>query len=298
MQAQAFVERVTGDPSIAEVAVMRFRDDVRYRVETVDGTTPPLPRSSKWIINVSTQFGCPVGCPICDAGWEYHGNLSTDEIIAQIEWALSRYPGLAGICAKLKVHFSRMGEPALNDSVLNVIERLPEIVGSNNLWCCVATTAPRGRESWFENLIELKRKRFHGRFQLQFSMQTTDAHFRARLIPIERLDDLEICEYGHRFFEYGDRKVVLNYALAQDVPFEPGKIISTFDPVVFAIKLTPVNPTARAMAEGYTSRLRNGDIPAGAVEALRMAGFDVILSVGDNREDTIRSNCGQVVAIV
>ncbi|MCP4647366.1 MAG: DEAD/DEAH box helicase, partial [bacterium] len=48
-----------------------------------------------------------------------------------------------------------------------------------------------------------------------------------------------------------DRKVVLNFALARDVEFDPQVILETFDPAHFAAKLTPVNPTSRGIANGF-----------------------------------------------
>ena len=293
------VLRVAGEPELAEIGVLRFRGDERYCVETVDGLTPPQPRHSKWIVNVSTQFGCPVGCPFCDAALAFHGNPTADELLAQVQWALGRHPGAPGRCAKLKVHFARMGEPALNDAVLEALERLPEVVGSPGLWACVATTAPQGREAWFERLVELKERRYRGRFQLQFSVQSTRPADRARLTPIPHWSLERIAEYGARFWRPGDRTVVLNFALARDVAFEPEVLAATFDPQRFAVKITPVNPTARGASAGVATMLRSERAAAveRAREALLAAGFDVVLSIGEADEDRIGSNCGQAVRV-
>jgi 23S rRNA (adenine2503-C2)-methyltransferase len=291
------VLRVSGDPDVAEVAVLRFRGDDRHQVETVDGLTPPLPRARKWIINLSTQFGCPVGCPFCDAASAFHGNLRVDELMAQVAWALDRHPGVEARCDKLKVHFARMGEPALNDAVPEAMALLPERIPTPGLWACVATVAPRRREAWFERLLEVKEAHFRGRFQLQFSMQSTDPLARARLIPIPHWSFDEVADYGARFHQPGDRKPVLNFALARDVPFDPRVISRAFDPARFALKLTPVNPTTRGREQGFETRLRAGrdEELRAAVARLAAQGYDVIVSVGDEREDEIGSNCGQAV---
>ena len=48
-------------------------DDVVER----DAVDPGTPRERKWVIMVSTQFGCAVGCPMCDVGTiGYNGNCS------------------------------------------------------------------------------------------------------------------------------------------------------------------------------------------------------------------------------
>jgi 23S rRNA (adenine2503-C2)-methyltransferase len=293
------VVNVSGNPEVAEVAVARFRKDDDYTVEIVDGLIPPQPREEKWIINLSTQFGCPVGCPFCDAAVQYHGNLTTDELLAQVRWALDRHPGIAEKCRKLKVHFARMGEPALNPAVLDAMERLPELVRSDGLWCCVATVAPRGREAWFERLLLIKRRLYAGRFQLQFSVQSTSTEDRSRLIPIPHWRMKELADFGRRFFSPGDRKVVLNFALARDVEFDPKLIKRTFDPAKFAIKLTPVNPTAAGQENGFETILRSeqSSLLDRACDCLTTFGYDLVISVGDEREDQIGSNCGQAVRV-
>jgi len=294
------VLRVEGDPDVAEVAVVRYRGDERLCVECVDGLAPPLERERKWIINLSTQFGCPVGCPFCDAAFAYHGNPDANELLAQVRWALGRHPAeLAATCAKLKVHFARMGEPSMNPATLEAAARLPESISTPGLWCCMATVAPRGREAWFGALFELKERLYRGRFQLQFSCQSTSEVDRRRLTPIPHWDLPRIADYGGRFHRPGDRKVVLNFALAHDVAFEPGVILDLFDPACFAAKLTPVNPTARGLQAGFQTVLRSereAELQA-ACDALTSRGFDVVLSVGDEREDRVGSNCGQAVRV-
>ncbi len=291
--------KVDGDPEVAEVALLRFRGEDRYTVETVDGLTPPLARSQKWIINISTQFGCPVGCPFCDAAMDYAGNPSVDELLAQVRWALARHPGVAEDCAKLKVHFARMGEPSLNDAVLEAMDRLPALVASPGLWACVATVAPRGRDSWFDQLLEIKERLYRGRFQLQFSVQSTDETKREELIPMSHWRLEQLADFGRRFFKSDDRKVILNFALAQDVPFDPAVIERMFDPDSFAVKLTPVNPTAAAKENGFETVLRSerDEILSDACQRLAQGNYDVIVSIGDEQEDWIGSNCGQALRV-
>ena len=289
--------RTFGRDDVARVLVAQVRGPDGPLVECVDGLDPPKSRNDKWIVNVSTQAGCPVGCPYCDAGGSYHGDLTAEEILAQVEAVLARHPGVAPGCAKLKVHFARMGEPALNDAVLDALERLPETVGSPGLWACVATVAPRGRESWFERLREVKSRLYRGRFQLQLSLNSTDEEARRRLVPFPHWDLDRIARWAEAFFEPGDRKPALNFALADGVPFEPAAIAARFDPARFAVKLTPLNPTRRGRAAGLRTLLRSerATVAEAAVGALRLAGFDVIVSIGDPREDEVGSNCGQAV---
>jgi 23S rRNA (adenine2503-C2)-methyltransferase len=306
----------TGRPELAEVFVGRFLDDATQHTagrdenagpghrlfELVDAVDPELPKREKWIINLSTQYGCPVGCPYCDAGGGYKGDLSGEQLLAMVGHVLARNPpDLASRCNKLKVHFSRMGEPALNDGVLEAILRLKsELLPYPGVWACVATTAPTGREAWFEELRRIKEELYLGRFQLQFSLNSTDPEVRRSLVPIPHWSFAEIARFGRSFYRAGDRKVVLNFALAADVPFQPDVVTRWFDPETFAVKLTPINPTDRGRENGFATMLRStrAGLVDGPINQLRTAGFDVIVSVGDAGEDEIGSNCGQALRLL
>ena len=75
----------------------------------------------------STQFGCAVGYRMYDAGaMGFHNNLTAGEILGQVRKVLSDNPGLDPRShPKLKVHFARMGEPALKPAVLEALRLLP-----------------------------------------------------------------------------------------------------------------------------------------------------------------------------
>jgi 23S rRNA (adenine2503-C2)-methyltransferase len=56
----------TGREDVAMVYIVE-PDDGKL-VECVESIQPPLPREQKWVLLVSTMFGCPIGCKMCDAG--------------------------------------------------------------------------------------------------------------------------------------------------------------------------------------------------------------------------------------
>lgn len=297
----ARVVRTTGRDGAALVHVAEMRGAPRRLVEFVDALDPRHPRDEKWVVIVSTQFGCPVGCVMCETGRFYRGNLSADEILWQVDRVvLSRHPDGRVPTRKFKVQFARMGEPSLNPESLRALSLLRTRYGAPGLIACVTSVAPARAASFFEDLARLKRDLYPcGAFQLQFSINTTDDALRDRLMPIRRWTLAEIARYGERFFEPGDRKVVLNFALAEGWPVDVDRVASLFDPARFVIKVTPLNPTARAEREGLRTLLspdRNracDDLAA----ALRSRGFDTIISIGTAEEMAIRSNCGQAVMV-
>ena len=107
----------------------------------------------------------------------------------------------------------------------------------------------------------------------------------------------QISYYANRFHENGDKKITLNFALAKDMPVEPEVLLKYFSPDKFIIKITPINPTHRAMENELTSYIDayNGHRSYEVINALKSAGYDVILSIGEVEENRIGSNCGQYV---
>lgn len=298
MTAALEILHTTGDDALARVFVARVGDG--SLVECVESVQPPVPRERKWVLIVSTLKGCPIGCPICDAGGDYRGKLTAEEIAAQVEFLVRRrYPDGRVPIPKLKVQFARMGEPALNDAVLDALEELPRRLDAPGLMPCISTVAPRGRERFFERLLGIKRRLYGGgRFQLQFSVHSTDEGARRELIPARTWSLAQIAAFGDRFHEPGDRKLTLNFAPRPRTPLEPERLAELFSPERFLVKLTPINPTAAATRAGI-SGLIDPDDEAGCraiAERFEALGFETILSIGALRENEIGSNCGMYVA--
>ncbi len=266
-------------------------------VECVESVQPPLPREKKWVLLVSTMFGCPVGCLMCDAGGHYHGKPTRDEIFEQIDFLVgNRFPDGVIPCEQFKIQFARMGEPSLNMQVLDVLEGLPKRYQAPGLMPSLSTVAPAGTERFFERLLEIKQEHYAGgRFQFQVSLHTTDTELRDRFIPVRKWSFEQIGRYGERFYASGDRKLTLNFALAQGMPVKPDVLLNFFDSAKFLIKITPLNPTYRARENELVSYIN--PLSAGqkyeVVQAIQEAGYQVILSIGETEENLIGSNCGQ-----
>lgn len=137
-----------------------------------------------------------------------------------------------------------------------------------------------------------------GRFQMQFSIHTTDMQKRDKLIPLSKMHFDEIAEYGKRFYVAGDRKITLNFIVLHDYPIDPYVVRSFFDPAFFLIKLTPLNPTICAQNNNLSSKLdpQNEQSVSHLVHAFRSFGFDTFVSIGNLEENSIGSNCGQYLS--
>ena len=176
-----------GNPDIAMVYVVEFNGGL---IECVEAVQPPRPREEKWVLMISTLFGCPISCQMCDAGGHYQGKLTEAEMYAQIEYLIQqRYPDGFVPSKQFKIQFARMGEPALNPAVLDLLETLPDRINAPGLMPSVSTIAPHGTDAFFDRLIDVKNQVYpQGRFQFQFSIHTTDIKLRDELIPVKKWD--------------------------------------------------------------------------------------------------------------
>jgi 23S rRNA (adenine2503-C2)-methyltransferase len=248
-----------GRDDLAKVYVAQMREHKprdgkghRYCIECVESIQPPIPREKKWVLIVSSMYGCPIRCKMCDAGGDFTGCLSAEEILAQITYMVRRrFPEGHPVTSKFKIQFARMGEPSLNPAVLKVLEQLVRRYDIRSLHVSVSSVAPRTTtvQTFFDTLLAIKNRYYaQGQFQLQFSIHTTDEQKRNELIPVRKWSFDEIATYGNHFCnpEHGDRKITLNFAPVVGYPIDVDIIRRYFDPRRFLIKLTPMNPTFQA----------------------------------------------------
>ena len=282
-----------GNPELARVFIGELEDG--HKIEFVESIQPPRTNQEKWVNVISTMVGCPVACKMCDAGGGFARHLTAEELQEQIDiLAHSKFPE-GKVNSKLwKIQLARMGEPTLNPDVLKFLRQLAE-KGHENLVISLSTVGPSTCAPFIQKLKEIKDASFAGKFQLQFSIHSTDDETRHRLIPIRSLILPEIAAIGRQFRNNGDKKITLNFIVMKDVPIDTLRISKLFDPENFLIKLTPLNPTYRARYH----KIQPGFDPERPetiqklVADFEAKGFEVILSIGELEENQIGSNCGQ-----
>jgi len=264
-------------------------------IEFVESLQPPLPREHKWVLTISTLYGCPVRCRFCDAGGSYRGKVSRDDIIAQIDYLImKRFPEKKVPVKKFKVQFARMGEPSLNPHVLEVLDILPGLYGAPGLIPSLSSVAPKRTDGFFEKLLDIKKEKYPASFQMQFSIHTTDEKARGWLIPVDKWDFDQIAGYGMRFYNGGGKKITLNFALMHGMAVDPDILRRYFSPDIFLIKITPLNPTYQAAKHRLTSHLPQL-MEKSLVSGLEKAGYEVMVSTGELEENRIGSNCGMYI---
>lgn len=284
----------TQEHEIASVFIAENADG--RRIEFVESTQPPMDISKKWVIIVSTLFGCPVDCKFCDAGGDYKGKLSAEEIFFQIDYLVNhRFPSGVPETEKFKIQFARMGEPSFNLAVLDVLEQFPQKYPTDNFVASLSSIAPHGTDRFFDSLLDIKKSLYDASFQLQFSLHSTDVEQRNKLMPVTKWSFGKMASYGQKFFSEGGKKITLNFALGQDSILDPLTLREFFDPEYFLIKITPVNPTYKARQNKIDSLIVREVKEYPVMDELKAAGYDVILSIGEWEENAIGSNCGQYI---
>lgn len=285
-----------GNPNLATVHVGELEDG--SQIEFVESIQPPRSRDEKWVNIISTMVGCPVGCRMCDAGGEFSRRLTVHEMEAQMDFLASqKFPNGEVSTGMWKLQLARMGEPTLNPHVLEFLRVLGK-KDRKNMVVSLSTVGPSQCAPFIQELKKIKDTYFPGRFQLQFSIHSTDDETRHRLIPVKGLILPEIAALGRQFRAPGDKKITLNFIVMKDVEIEPERIARLFDPQNFLIKLTPLNPTYRAqyhkILPGFDPE--RPETVAKLVEKFQALGFETILSIGEREENQIGSNCGQYMA--
>lgn len=264
-----------------------------------------MPLEEKWVVTLSTQYGCNSACKFCDVPKVGKGiNATYDDMKGQIEAALSLHPEVIGT-KRLNIHYARMGEPSWNPNVLKLSYDLHKIVRSyigNSLIHPVFTTmCPNRNRKLFSILQEwtndIKNDLFRGDAGLQLSINSTSDKQRDDMFSGNALSLKEISDIVRDLPMPMGRKYALNFALADNYEVDAQKLRELFSPEKCMIKITPLHMTHSCeendikTSDGYTSF-----VPYQKAESdLMEAGFDVLIFVPSSDEDEGRITCGNAI---
>lgn len=259
-----------------------------------------MPLEKKWVITISSQYGCPMKCRFCDVPKvDYQGNATARDMALQVEAAMSMHPEVRST-KRLNLHFARMGEPTLNHAVIDVAASL-RVAFARAGWGfhpVVSTLMPE-RHNWLRRFldewVDFKNNDAGGDAGLQLSINTTDQYRREMDFGGCALPLTTIADMAERWQVVG-RKITLNFALT-DAPIDAALLAKLFDPARFLCKITPMHASNAATEAGMVDAAAYGNYtPYRDVEArLKAAGFDVIVFVPSREEDTSRITCGNAI---
>jgi len=285
----------TSESDLASVYISK--DDKGRLIEFVESTQPPYSINEKWVLIISTLFGCPIDCKFCDAGGMFNGKMSYEDLKFQIDYLVQkRFPDGYIDTDKFKIQFARMGEPSFNSNVLDLLRNIPELYNYRYFLPSLSTIAPIGTDLFFEKLLEIKKELYRDTFQLQFSLHSTDEKQRDILMPVRKWSFEKIADYGSEFYDAGGKKITLNFALSSDSIFDIDTLLEHFSSDIFILKITPLNPTYKALKNSLKSMITEKEIPKSILDKLQSSPYEYIISIGEWEENQIGSNCGQYIS--
>ena len=261
--------------------------------------TKLLPFSKKWVVTISTQYGCSMDCKFCDVPKVGSGrNATMIDLWHQVVVGLTAHPEIVH-GDRLNIHYARMGEPTYNDAVLKFTRLVRKAFPIFNVVHPVLSTMMPKRngnlQSYLYQWIRIKNGIYDGDAGLQLSINSTDEAERDYMFSGNALTLSEIGQMMLIYRPVG-RKFTLNFPVA-NYEIDPVKLLEWFDPKYWLIKLTPMHKTKTA-EEHHISTV--GDYteyyPYEQYEkALIEAGYDVLVFIASKEEDESKITCGNAI---
>ena len=262
--------------------LIRFADEgsASSTVETV--FIPPWARKANKgaTLCVSTQVGCPVGCPFCASGLGgLLRNLKSHEIVEQ--FLRGRALGAVSRAVVMGI-----GEPLLNaGALLEALQLVTREIGIGARKLTVSTVG------FPERLHRLAREQ--PPFQLAISLHTPFDEQRDELVPAMKGVPIEdILAAGDDWFEVTGREVTYEYALlgnCNDSPEHAHELVRRLGGRRANVNLIPYNPSRNLPYERPEQ-----EVVSGFQETLQAGGL--IATVRWSRGLDGAAACGQLRA--
>ncbi len=268
-----------------------------------------MPLSEKWVVTLSTQYGCVMKCNFCDVpNVKFRGNASFIDLKDQLYNALGKFPDVK-YTERLNIHFARMGEPIFNKAVplfarwmYENKDKLREDLGLRveTLHPVLTTSCPadyKHVKARIHEWADIKNNLYNGQAGLQLSINSTNDMQRHSMFGGSALTLAAISKITRNLPMPIGRKYCLNFALASDYEVDALRLSKMFDPDKFMVKITPIHNNTACNVNGiktlggYDSYLPYKE----AEQALKDVGFDVLVFVPSLDEEDGLVTCGNVV---
>ncbi len=243
----------------------------------------PAARYQRRTVCISTQVGCPIGCPFCATGQAgYVRNLTPGEIVAQV----LHYARIAGPLTNVVI--MGMGEPFMKfDVTWQAIESLvsPARFGMGARRITVSTS---GEIPGIERMAREKLQ-----VNLAVSLHAPEDDLRDVLVPLNRKYPLKgLMRAVRAYVAHTHRRVTFEYALmdkVNDRPEQAEALAQLLRGLLCHVNLIPLNPTP-ASPYGRTpyERVRQFEsilVGAGIPTTLRVEkGIEIAAGCGQLRQ--------------
>ena len=269
-----------------------------------------MPLSEKWVITVSTEYGCSQNCLFCSVpNIKYNGVASFEDLKNQVYNAIALFSDRVKYTERLNIHFARMGEPIINENVFLFSDWLfnhkLQIKKDTGLSIEVihpvlTTSLPKhfgGLESRILQWCSIKNQLYNGQAGFQFSINSTDEEQRTHMFNNRQLSLGKFAKIAEKMPEPISRKYCLNFAYCSDYIIDANKLAALFDKDKFMVKITPIHNNQECIKNniktvgGYDSYTPYRQIE----EDLKAKGFDVLVFVPSMDEEEGLVTCGNLI---
>lgn len=271
--------------------------------------TECMPLSEKWVITISTQYGCPMRCNFCDVpNIPFRGNASFDDMKAQLYNAIGLFPGVK-YTERLNLHFARMGDPIFNEAVFEFAWwmhehkdqiRLDTGLRIEVLHPVLTTSLPRKLGKLRARLLQwcqIKNEVYNGQAGLQLSINSTSEAQRSVMFGDQQMHLEDVAAIMAYAPDPISRKYCINMAFASGNECDAEKMARLFPPDRFMVKITPIHNN-NACTENGVSTVGGYDsfTPYAEPEAaFKAAGYDTLVFVPSLDEEQGLVTCGNLI---
>ena len=261
--------------------------------------TKLMPLEDKWVVTISSQYGCSMNCTFCDVPKVGPGiNATYRDIINQVLTGLKLHPEVE-YTKRLNIHYARMGEPTFNPDILDATKWFKTHLDPEYKIHPVVSTMMPKNNIWLKTFIHtwmrMKNRLLRGEAGLQLSINSTNEKERDLMFNnnAHKLKDIERIMNG---IIPNGRKITLNFPIA-DYEIDPQVLLEHFNPENYLIKLTPMHKTDACKTNWIETE---GDYtkyePYKKVEkSLKDVGYDVLVFIASEEEDLGRITCGNSI---
>jgi len=286
---RAIAETTSAD-GLTRKALLQLDDE--QTIETVLMLYPDAPNSpqleeprsiKRRTVCISTQVGCPIGCPFCATGQAgYIRNLTPGEIVAQV------------------LHFARVASPLTNVVIMGMGE---PFMNFDVTWQAIASLTDSARFGMGARRITVstageipgieRLAREKSQINLAISLHAPDDELRDVLVPLNRKYPLrDLMRAVRAYAEQTRRRVTFEYALMDginDKPAQARALAQMLCGLLCHVNLIPLNPTSASpyhrssdeRVKQFEKVLDDANIPA----TLRVEkGFEIAAGCGQLRQ--------------
>jgi len=282
--------------------------------EEINGVAngPVKSLTEKWVMTLSTQYGCSMKCRFCDVpNVKFAGNATVSDMFNQLKNARDCYPGVK-YTDRLNLHFARMGEPTFNsENVFAFAEQLitdkyyiQELLNLRveTLHPVFTTMMPKtinihDLDDIINHWCTIKNISYNGQAGLQLSINTTNEEKRNFMFRNLSHSLDHIARIAKYLPPPVGRKYCLNFAITSSNDIDANKLAELFDPMSWMVKITPIHNNDACKENGF--KTENGycsyEVYREAENNLIEAGFDVIVFVPSMDEEDGTITCGNAI---